>query len=212
MVYVNMTDPVQACPEQWRLYTQGTARACGRQTTSGASCDAVQFSIDGNAYTQVCGRVTGYQYASPDASNYRNGADYEISEPYLDGVSITHGRPRQHIWSFFGAHYDGYCCNAQHLSSVELLDFLGNNSFCDTGNPVSGRIGWQNELNLDYPLWDGDTQCANNPNCCAPHRGPWFHATLAFPSTNNIEVRVCGDQSTRDEDTPVGLIEIYIHK
>ena len=210
VVYIDMTDPAHVCPEPWRLYPQGTARACGRQTVSDASCDAVQFSVDGNTYSQVCGRITGYQYGSPDASHWRDGADYEIDEPYLDGVSITHSRPRQHIWSFFGAHYDGFCCSEQHLSNVELLDFLGNNSFCDTGNPVSGRIGWEHQLNLDYPLWDGDIQCANDPNCCAPHRGPWFHATLSSPSASDIEVRICGDQTTGDEDTPIGLIEIFI--
>ena len=36
---LDMSDPAQTCPEQWRLYEQDTVRACGRQTSGGGSCD-----------------------------------------------------------------------------------------------------------------------------------------------------------------------------
>ena len=203
---LDMSDPAQTCPEQWRLYEQDTVRACGRQTSGGGSCDSVTFNSSGNAYTQVCGRVTGYQYASPDASEDFGDFMFDINDYYLDGVSITYGSPRQHIWSLFTALRNSQCCSEQHFSNVEPYSFIGNNTFCDTGSNTSG---WVYELYTSYPLWDGSTQCANNPNCCASYPGPLFHTILASPSTSDIEVRICGDQATTDEDNPVGLVEIH---
>ena len=37
----------------------------------------------------------------------------------------------------------------------------------------------------------------------------WFHKPLQQPTTDYIELRVCGDSSIGDEDVPVSLIEIY---
>ena len=63
IAFLNMTDPDQNCPTAWRLYEYDSERACGRLATDGESCNSVQYSSDGYAYTQVCGRITGYQYA-----------------------------------------------------------------------------------------------------------------------------------------------------
>ena len=67
-----------------------------------------------------------------------------------------------------------------------------------------------NILAINYLVWDGNTQCSSDPNCCAPDSGPWFHTTLSSPSTSDIEVRVCADEGTGNEDSPVELIDIYI--
>ena len=39
---------------------------------------------------------------------------------------------------------------------------------------------------------------------------PWFSVQLPAPTNDKIQVSICGDQSTTDEDTPVELIEIYV--
>uniref|UniRef100_A0A1X7SU21 Fibrinogen C-terminal domain-containing protein n=1 Tax=Amphimedon queenslandica TaxID=400682 RepID=A0A1X7SU21_AMPQE len=65
--YLDMTDSTENCPSEFRLYQSGGVRACGRTTSSGGSCVSVQFPSNGISYSQVCGRVVGYQYASPDA-------------------------------------------------------------------------------------------------------------------------------------------------
>ena len=44
MAYLDMTDPEQKCPEQWRLYESNNVRACGRQESDGGSCDSVYYS------------------------------------------------------------------------------------------------------------------------------------------------------------------------
>ena len=205
IAFLNMTDADQTCPDAWSLYQVGSVRACGRQEGE-ASCDSVFYQIESYAYTKVCGRVTGYQYASPDAGHHDN---YEsINEPYLDGVSIMYGDPRQHIWSFYGS-IDSYgCCGSDHANNLESLGFIGNNSFCDTGNPSNAP--WGNAHFTDHPLWDGINRCAGSTTCCAPHPGPWFTTSLTLPSIYDIELRICGDEHTHNEDTPITLIEIYV--
>ena len=211
VAYLNMTDPNQTCPEQWRMYEQDTIRACGRQRSSVASCDSVQFSSNGYVYTEVCGRITGYQHGSPDAGSHFAiplTPGNEINQPYLDGVSITYGKPRKHIWSLYGS-IDGYrCCSIEHINFTRDMNFIGNNSFCDSGNPTYAP--WENTLFTEFPLWDGIAGCGSSPTCCAPTSGPWFRTTLTVPTISDIEIRICGDQYTDDEDTPVELIDVYI--
>uniref|UniRef100_A0A1X7TFL8 Uncharacterized protein n=1 Tax=Amphimedon queenslandica TaxID=400682 RepID=A0A1X7TFL8_AMPQE len=77
LAYLDMSDSTVNCPSGFRLYQSGGVRACGRATSSVGSCTSVQFPSNGISYSQVCGRVTGYQYASPDAvhndgSNHNN--------------------------------------------------------------------------------------------------------------------------------------------
>ena len=64
--YLDMSDASQSCPDALRLYSVSGVRACGRRVSSVASCDSITFTTN-NTYTEVCGRVIGYQYASPDA-------------------------------------------------------------------------------------------------------------------------------------------------
>ena len=50
------------------------------------------------SYSQVCGRVEGYQYGTPDAIQKGDNHD-NIDSYYVDGISLTRGSPRQHIWT-----------------------------------------------------------------------------------------------------------------
>ena len=83
----------------------------------------------------MCGRRTGYQHASPDVGVYTGTPENAINEPYVDGVSITYGTPRKHIWSFYGGWGPATCCAQEHIDNTESLGFIGDNNFCDTGNP-----------------------------------------------------------------------------
>uniref|UniRef100_A0A1X7TGF5 Fibrinogen C-terminal domain-containing protein n=1 Tax=Amphimedon queenslandica TaxID=400682 RepID=A0A1X7TGF5_AMPQE len=95
---LDMSDATMDCLLEFELYQSGGVKACGRETSSGASCvSSVQFPSNGISYSQVCGRVVGYQRGTTDASNNNNIND--INSYYIDGVSITHGSPRQHVWN-----------------------------------------------------------------------------------------------------------------
>ncbi len=45
----------------------------------------------------MCGRITGYALSTPDA--FRGSENSSAHTECLDGVSLTHDSPRQHIWS-----------------------------------------------------------------------------------------------------------------
>ena len=101
VVDLNMADPFQFCPSPWTL-TLTPARSCMRPPTA-AGCDSVSLTVSGGSYSHVCGRAVGYTSESPDAFADHDltvvrGSGIDIA--YLDGVSVTHGSPRQHIWSF----------------------------------------------------------------------------------------------------------------
>ena len=53
-------------------------------------------------YTRVCGRIIGYQIGHTNAFYTQQS---NINLDYVDGVSVslTHGSPRQHIWTFAAA-------------------------------------------------------------------------------------------------------------
>ena len=100
VAYLNMSDSTEEYPPGFKLYQSGGIRACGRQSSNSGSCQSVKFPSY-SYYSQVCGRVVGYQYTSPDAIDTVYGTGHnDINIHYIDGISLTHGSPHQHIWTF----------------------------------------------------------------------------------------------------------------
>ena len=229
LAYLDMTDATENCPSGFRLYQSGGVRACGRETSSGGSCVSVQFPSNGISYSQVCGRVVGYQYASTDAvypGNYAgdpygsviDSSHNDINSHYVDGVSITRGSPRQHVWTLMAgvsdAHinYDGRygCpCSQGSLQNSTLQSFIGNDYFCESGNPTTDG-GWQYILYTSDPLWDGEGCGSIEGVCCTAPGLPWFNKVLNTTTTDYLELRVCGDEGVA-EDAPVSFYELYVN-
>ena len=198
VAYLNMSDPVQQCPSSLRLYSANGTRACGRLSSVGTfSCSNLSFaSGSGRQYSKVCGQVIGYQIGSTDVfANEQNSID----TGYVDGVSITYGRPRTHIWTYAAGVSEQLLVSNEIFSCPCLVagsfftpqtppSFVGNNYYCESGNPSST---FQHTDVLRYtsdPLWDGQ-QCEGQ--CCSNGRTPpWFSVTLANPTTDDIEVRI----------------------
>ena len=62
VAYLNMSDSTEECPPGFRLYDENGVRACGRPVSSPSGyCQSVKFPSYSISYSQVCGRVTGYQ-------------------------------------------------------------------------------------------------------------------------------------------------------
>jgi len=40
---------------------------------------------------------------------------------------------------------------------------------------------------------------------------PWFCKQLPQATTDNVEVCICSNRCTDEEDTPLDVIELYIH-
>ena len=230
IAYLDMSDSSANCPPGFRLYQSEGVRACGRQSFGDFSCQSVKFPSYGTSYTQVCGRVVGYQYATPDAiqhgqwknpQKYIGGTDPKhnnINSAYVDGVSLTHGSPRQHVWTFMAGPtanktiYDGRynCpCSPGSPQSSHIQSFVGDDYFCESGNSdPNGNI--PRHLYTTDPLWDGKGCGSIEQTCCQAPGLPWFHKVLNSTTTDYLEMRVCADQETDDEDVPVNYYEIYI--
>ena len=226
LAYLDMSDSTENCPTGFKLYESNGVRACGRATSSAGSCQSVQFPSNGIRYSQVCGRVVGYQYASTDGvypGDY-TGETYgsvitsehnNINSYYTDGVSITRGSPRKHIWTLMAGLIDASLdqvancpCSQGSVQNTTLQSFIGNDYFCESGNPSTDST-WQAILYTQDPLWDGKGCSSLEENCCSAPGLPWFNKLLNSTTTDYIELRVCCDQDTA-EDVPVSFYEIYV--
>ena len=202
VAYLDMTDPAHQCPREWKEIPS-PVRTCGRgANTSG--CDSVVFSTDGTQYSSIFGRVIGYQFGDPNAfSSYTE----TIDSYYLDGVSVTRGTPREHIWSFTAEWQDNRWCPCSSSEDRSAPpSFVGEDYFCE-----SGTVNYYEQQRVFYdndPLWDGQG-CRNN-TCCLHNTPPWFCKQLLQATTDDIEVRICSDEDNTREDTPIELIEIYV--
>ena len=210
-----MTDPRQQCPYGFRLVTRNTAplRTCGRPDNT-IGCVSTIFPVYGIEYSQVCGRVIGYQDETPDAfANYFDNRSIAIDDNYVDGVSLTYGQsPRQHIWTFAAAGGETYT-NSISCPCIQLVigfsgkvpPYIDQDYFCDTGS----RNQSEHLFYTEDPLWDGQG-CGDTSACCSFNNPPWFCKQLPQSTQDDIELRLCADQGTFDEDTPLEFVEIYI--
>ena len=209
LAYLDMSDSTQNCPAGFSLYQSGGVRACGRPGLSG-SCVSVQFPSNGIRYSQICGRVTGYQYGHTDAVS---GYDNNINSYYVEGVSITRGSPRQHVWTLMAgiteANAGSSSCPCNNGSTVSVVPFIGDNYFCESGNTASST---SSILYTSDPLWDGSNCRSYEAPCCTAPGLPWFYRSYSSTTTDYIELRVCGDvgAGTYGEDSPVSFYEIYV--
>ena len=46
--------------------------------------------------------------------------------------------------------------------------------------------------------------------CCNRPLIPWFHKKLGYTTNDYIEMRICFNEGTNDEDSPVEEYEIYV--
>ena len=90
----------------------------------------------------------------------------------------------------------------------DIPSFVGQNYFCE-----SGITRWDTRTFAFWPngdpLWDGQG-CGLTSSCCTFNSPPWFNVQLSSPTTDDIEVRICGDEGIGNEDTPIQLIELYV--
>ncbi|XP_019856819.1 PREDICTED: uncharacterized protein LOC109585263 [Amphimedon queenslandica] len=205
LAYLDMTDATQSCPSGFKLYQSEGVRACGRTNSSGG-CVSAQFPSNGISYSQICGRVTGYQYFTTDAFH----GPSNLNSYYVDGVSITRGSPRQHVWTLANGLMDTYnnyphanCpCSIGSLQTVP--SFVGNHYFCESGNHDSG---YSQILYTSDPLWDGQGCGSLESPCCNVPGIPWFHRDYGSTTTTDyIELRVCGNGgATNNEDSGTSI-------
>ena len=192
-----------------------TQKACGRTIDIG--CNSVFFNTDGE-YTDVCGRVGGYQFGLTEAfePNQYKAPKPTIEDTYVDGISITYGSPRKHLWTYAaGVAETGYgvfqCpCSYPDYNMALVPDFVGNDYYCESaqdnaimvfGHDTIPKIDW------DDSLWDGKGCTASQNKCCESFG--WFHREI--PQTSeDIEVRICDDHDSANSDVLLSEVEIWV--
>lgn len=133
---------------------------------------------------------------------------------YLDGVSITHGyNPREHIWTFAAAWDETRgrrvmicpCTRTDRTYTGQVPPFIGQDYFCETGS----RNTNQDRFYTEDPLWNG-RGCGRHSTCCSFNNPPWLCRELPQSTTEDTELRLCSDQDTSDEDSPIELVELFV--
>ena len=217
LVSINMSSVDSQCPDGWMEENEGGVRACGRGSVQARSCQSAFLNSDHQMeYTKVCGRAIGYQYGNPDAFLFGSGRN--IDQDYVDGLSITYGLPRQHLWTYAaavregpinGADIDSNCPCASY-AGFPAPPYLGDNWYCESGNPDAFSPWPPNLLSNDL-LWDGE-DCEGT--CCSNGKSPpWFSVVLPAPTDEYIEARICADEpSDGYEDVFIEIFEIYIQQ
>ena len=210
VVYLDMTDSSTTCPSGWNM-TGYSKRACGRTTDGTNTRDSATFPVRGE-YTRICGRIRAYQSGSPDAFwNYHTGRVTTIDGAYVDGVSVTHGSPQNHIWTFAAGYSEGNptddgVCPCDSTITRRVPPFMADDYFCESG--VNGRYR-QNTFNPSDTLWDGQ-DCLPSSTCCSRRNPPYFIKQLSTSTTDDIEVRICLNEQISNEDIAVELVELYV--
>ena len=203
--YINMTDVSNTCPQGLTNISVNSTHMCTDMRTS-AGCTSVTFPTHMLSYTKVCGRARGYQFGSPDGFTGSTSLD----SLYVDGLVVTQGSTRDHIWTFaVGLSKNdnlGTCCNCPCAlyPGPNAPPFVGERYFCESG--VNGH--WVAQWYLDDPLWDSDG-CESGSTCC-DRGGPWFTTTLSQETSDDIEVRLCFNEVKGNEDIGIEQLEILV--
>jgi len=162
-------------------------------------------------YRYVAGFASGRQWKSTDAFSVQEQSP-TIDDAYVEGVSITYGSPRQHIWTYVSGlnRTGGNTCPC--WGGKRPPTFVGESYTCDSGNYTSTyQSVW-----YQAPLWDGDSAGVVGPSgdlgpggCQPPTNPGWFQVKLPQETSDPIEVRILFDSC--DENVALTELKLWVH-
>ena len=217
VVYLDMTDPHTTCPSGWNM-TTFSKRTCGRNSTGSRTCSSATFPVNGGKYSRVCGRIKAYQLGYTFAFySYHYREVTTIDGAYACGMSVTHGAPQNHIWTFVAGVSEGnptwhtVCpCDSTRTIGTRIPPFVGNDYFCESGvNEDWNSGGPRFILQSNDTLWDGE-DCLPSSTCCSQHNPPYFTKQLPTTTTDDIEARICLYNPLSLANLAVELVELYV--
>ena len=197
IAYLNVSDPDAAdCPEE--LLSRTDPSSCIRSEST-PGCSQVIFVNHGLPYSHICGKINAKQSGIPDGfATYTELRPDKaaIDDNYVDGVSLTYGTdPRKHIWSFAASSVFrtiGHDCDLCDWNRPSFVDVSQHS--CELNEPCTDVAVCGNLL------WNGN-QCTGNGT---------FYRQLPQPTSADIEMRVCRDEGSADEDILLTFMEIYV--
>ena len=205
------------CPTGWSKITTPNSstfptKVVCSSPSDNAGCYSASFTVNGSAYHKICGKARGYQRSTPDAFAALAGIR-NIDGPYVDGLSITIGTNRKHVWTYAVGVSNG-CGNPAPDFNYPCSDFPGalpptfvrDHYYCESGNVGALQHG---PLYTNDPLWDGEG-CHDNNDCCTDAALPWFSRQFPAAKQEDVEVRICHDQTVGDEDILVEMLQLFV--
>ena len=210
------------CPPGW-TFTETPTRGCIGENSNGTAggCDVATFSTGGFPYHKVCGRITGRTFGGLGFINQVNfitiSSDLTTTLVddivLVDGITLTHSSPIQHIWTFSANNNNAFCpCNDQELSLLRnsAVEFAKNNYFCGVTGDVADSV-----TDAGTVIWDGT--CDVSPveffqSCCDFNSPPFFVAELASTTSADVDARLCldGNAGVFSETLSVESIKLYV--
>ena len=204
------------CPNGWnKITTPDSAiyptKVVCRSPSDIAGCYSTSFTVNGLSYNKMCGKARGYQKSSPDGFAALEGIT-SIDGPYVDGLSITFGDPenRTHVWTYAVGLSDDYNYEVENcpLNSIapgaQPPAFVNEHYYCESGDVGALQFG---PYYTDDALWDGQG-CVNDQ--CDEEGLPWFSRQFDEATEEDVEVRICHDQTICDEDIAIDLLQLYV--
>ena len=195
------------CPKGWNKITANSIDLC-RSPSNSAGCYSSMFSVQKVEYNKICGKLKGYQKGAPDAFKHSSSLDRH----YVDGISITLGSPRKHVWTYAVGlsddHHYGYRgnCPCAKYPGESPPAFVGSHYYCESSN--TGPYD-RSQYHTEDPVWDGNGCSANN-TCCTNPDQPWFFRQLVMQRQDDIEARLCTHEGYSDEAVLVEQIQFYV--
>ncbi|XP_065893581.1 uncharacterized protein [Dysidea avara] len=205
-----------SCPSGWEASTipRSAKRVC-KGNGEIAGCYSAHFRIRGQNFNEVYGKVLGYQKGTTTAFNAYYSKKHDIDDTYVDGVSITYGYPRQHLFTYASGYsagtyrYTYYNCPCSSYAGQTPPAFVRDNYYCEAGCPAAPSA---TTYYTDNMLWDGK-DCPVGNSCCAQPEMPYFYRRLPIATNGTveaIEVRICQDTSFATAGTLISEMQIFI--
>ena len=198
------------CPSGWNKSTANGITVC-RSPSDSAGCYPTTFSAQKVKYNKICGKIKAYQKGSPDA--FQTWSISSLHNKYVDGISITVGNPRKHVWTYAAGLTDDHSfngaihnCPCARYPGRAPPSFVGEHYYCESGNT---GLHLNSQYYTEDPLWDG-AGCSVNNNCCTNINQPWFFRQLVTSRQDDIEARLCTNQGFADEAVLVEQVQLYV--
>ena len=216
VAHLDMRVEGTTCPYGWAK-TYYSIATCGRSSPGRRICDSAFFNVSGGEYSRICGKIRGYQFGFVLAfNNSISDPSVTIDQYYVDGISLTHGENRTHIWTFAaGLSEDpleapmSYICPCDNNTMFATPPYyVGEDYFCES----AVHLGWSMFQPLFFRndiLWDGK-DCLPSSTCCSRRNPPYFYKQLPNPTSDNIEARICLNNIVAVVNIAVELVELYV--
>lgn len=226
---MNMADPdANECPHSWTKASNDDGSISGCHGRVGGECSPFYIEVGAEPFRNVCGKAVGYQMGFPDAYSVNN-LPHSADSLYVDGLSVTYGFPRHHIWTFAVASSrntiyktDLPTCPCQYGQPSPL--FVGSHYYCDSGHgklPSQANVqasvqdnGYTvySKINNDTSLWEDNCVCCENSGD-PDVKPPWFvrhELQLSDEVTTRFDIRLCEHEVDMQEGALITEFELYI--